>query len=197
MATDPRIDQYIKNQQDWQQAILLRIRAAIHSGDPDIAEDIKWGAPYYEHEGGVAWTFCANEWVHLSFRQGALLDDSHGLFEPTTNKAMRTIKFKKHSEVPAEVLASLASQAVANNQAGTKIKFTPEPKKELVISGDIQTELNAHKLADVYQKRPYYQRKGYLEWVNSAKRDDTRNKRIQIMIEELENGTFMPPKSAK
>ncbi len=48
--------------------------------------------------------------------------------------------------------------------------------------------LLAADLMDRYLDRPAYQRDDYLLWIASAKREDTRNRRIAQMLKELEAG---------
>ncbi len=53
---------------------------------------------------------------------------------------------------------------------------------------DVLAILTHHKLLSVYQSRPPYQQNDYLGWITRAKRDDTRQKRIQQMLDELKAG---------
>ena len=39
-----------------------------------------------------------------------------------------------------------------------------------------------------YHDRPPYQRNDYISWITRAKRDDTRQRRLQQMLDELEAG---------
>ncbi len=39
-----------------------------------------------------------------------------------------------------------------------------------------------------YQKRPFYQRNDYLAWIGRARRAETRERRINQMIDELRRG---------
>ncbi len=39
-----------------------------------------------------------------------------------------------------------------------------------------------------YQARPPYQRNDYVGWITRAKRDDTRSRRLEQMLTELEAG---------
>jgi uncharacterized protein YdeI (YjbR/CyaY-like superfamily) len=43
-------------------------------------------------------------------------------------------------------------------------------------------------LMDAYEGRPPYQRNDYLGWITHAKRQETREKRLAHMLDELENG---------
>ena len=43
-------------------------------------------------------------------------------------------------------------------------------------------------LMDAYEARPAYQRNDYIGWIGRAKREDTRQKRLTQMLDELERG---------
>jgi uncharacterized protein YdeI (YjbR/CyaY-like superfamily) len=53
---------------------------------------------------------------------------------------------------------------------------------------DIASALAAGGLEDAYQARPPYQRNDYVGWINQAKRDETRRRRIAQMLDELRAG---------
>lgn len=55
---------------------------------------------------------------------------------------------------------------------------------------DVCDELNKYNLMDIYYKRPPYQRNDYISWITRAKREETRTKRIQQMIDELKDGNL-------
>ncbi|MBW3568883.1 DUF1801 domain-containing protein [Candidatus Parcubacteria bacterium] len=191
-----QINDYIARQTSWQQIILKELRRLIHETDPAVEEKIKWGTPAFDDHGPVAWMFCAKNWVHLSFPQGALLDSSHGLFEEdsSSSKINRTIKIRKNEKINGLLIKKLVEQAVSNNKSGKKIKFTPAAKKEIVLPDDMAAELKAHGLEKDFWSRAYYQQKGYIGWIESAKLDATRVRRLRKMLEELQEGSYMPPK---
>lgn len=45
--------------------------------------------------------------------------------------------------------------------------------------------LRARGLVAAYRARPPYQRNDYLRWIQSARRDDTRARRLAQMLDEL------------
>ena len=45
-----------------------------------------------------------------------------------------------------------------------------------------------HGLLDAYKARPPYQRNDYLGWINRARRPETKERRLQQMLAELERG---------
>ncbi len=52
----------------------------------------------------------------------------------------------------------------------------------------VRAALLAHGLMGNYEQRPAYQRNDYLLWINTAKRAETRQKRLDQMLEELKRG---------
>ena len=53
---------------------------------------------------------------------------------------------------------------------------------------DIAAALKQRRLMDAYRERPAYQQNDYVGWITRSKRADTRQKRLEQMIEELEGG---------
>jgi uncharacterized protein YdeI (YjbR/CyaY-like superfamily) len=52
----------------------------------------------------------------------------------------------------------------------------------------IRDALNEHELMDAYHARPPYQRNDYIGWIARAKRDETKQKRLKQMLDELKKG---------
>ena len=53
---------------------------------------------------------------------------------------------------------------------------------------DVHAALVERGVMDDYRARPDYQRNDYLGWIAQAKRPETRHKRIDQMLDELERG---------
>ena len=58
-----------------------------------------------------------------------------------------------------------------------------EPMPDFVVRA-----LDETGLRDAYEARPPYQRNDYLLWINTAKRQDTKQKRLAQMLDELRRG---------
>lgn len=57
---------------------------------------------------------------------------------------------------------------------------------------DVEATLRAGGVLDAYRKRPAYQRNDYLGWIGRAQHDQTRDKRVRQMVDELrEGGVYM------
>ena len=53
---------------------------------------------------------------------------------------------------------------------------------------DVAEALVAEDLRWAYDERPPYQRNDYIAWISRAKRDETRQRRIRQMLDELATG---------
>ena len=65
----------------------------------------------------------------------------------------------------------------------TRLKRPLQPMPDFV-----REALETHGLMAAYKARPAYQRNDWLGWINRAKRDDTKAKRLASMLAELEAG---------
>ena len=61
-------------------------------------------------------------------------------------------------------------------------------RKENPMPGFVRDALDAYGLTAAYRERPAYQRNDYLGWINGAKRQETKQKRLAQMLQELETG---------
>jgi len=52
----------------------------------------------------------------------------------------------------------------------------------------VANALKLRNLMPAYQARPAYQRNDYLGWINRAKREETKQRRLTQMLDELEQG---------
>ena len=52
----------------------------------------------------------------------------------------------------------------------------------------VTAALEEQSLRDRYDARPWYQRNDYLGWINRAKREETKLKRLNQMLQELKAG---------
>lgn len=56
------------------------------------------------------------------------------------------------------------------------------------MSDFVERALKENELMKEYKSRPPYQQNDYIGWINRAKRDETKQKRLQQMLDELEKG---------
>ena len=61
-------------------------------------------------------------------------------------------------------------------------------RKPHAMPSPVRLALEAHELLAAYLERPEFQRNDYLGWIARARRDDTRGRRLQQMLDELMRG---------
>ena len=52
----------------------------------------------------------------------------------------------------------------------------------------VRRALAAHELEEAYRARSPYQRNDYIGWITLAKREETRERRLAQMLDELRGG---------
>ena len=56
------------------------------------------------------------------------------------------------------------------------------------VPSDVERALTERGLTEAYESRPDYQQNDYISWIERARRDDTRRKRLVQMLDELQAG---------
>ena len=79
--------------------------------------------------------------------------------------------------------------------------FSRLKRKKQAMPAFVRNALNQRGLMDDYRRRPAYQQNDYIAWIIRAKKDETRHRRLEQMLSELElGGVYMKmkhPASAK
>ena len=183
------IDNYINNASDFAQPILTELRKIIASADERLVEDWKWGAPGFAYEGLVCWLAAFKTHVGINFFKGALMEDNHQLFEALKadeKKNNRMVKFTSVEDIRADELVEYIRQAMVINESGVKPKVV---KKTIETPDYFQQRLKEHpKAKEVFESFSYSNKKDYIEWITSAKREETRENRIVQSLEWLNEG---------
>ena len=66
--------------------------------------------------------------------------------------------------------------------------FSNLKRKRNTMPGFVKKALERRKLIRDYKLRPAYQQNDYIGWINQAKRQETKEKRLNQMLDELEKG---------
>lgn len=177
------INNYIKQSPEFSQPICNKLRELIFKADPDIIEDWKWG-PNYQKNGMVCGFGAFKQHVTLTFFQGAILKDpkkilTHG----TANQHNRNIKFKNVNDIDEDTLIKYIRETVDNNVKGIKSK-----DKTVIIPEELIKALEAESLLEIFEATSYTNRKEFVNWIESAKKQETRSKRLKDTIEKISRG---------
>ncbi|MBA2334817.1 MAG: YdeI/OmpD-associated family protein [Blastocatellia bacterium] len=187
---DPRIDAYIERSAEFAQPILLHIRALVHKACPDIVETMKWSMPFFDHKGTVCNMASFKQHCAFGLWKQSLMEANAFPAEKTAMGSFGRIT--SIAELPDDkIIVALIHQAIKLNQDGIKVKRTPvsKEKKELAVPEVMDAALAKNAAArKTFDEFPYSKKKDYIEWINEAKTEATREKRLTTTIEQLAEG---------
>jgi hypothetical protein len=113
-----QIDKKIAGLRDWRGVEMARLRKIINDADPKLQEDWKWGTPVWTSGGLVVALGAFKDHLKLNFFKGALLKDSHRLFNAGLDaKETRAIDISQGDKVDEAALKSLIRDAIRLNKA--------------------------------------------------------------------------------
>jgi uncharacterized protein YdeI (YjbR/CyaY-like superfamily) len=155
---------------------------------PGVEEAIKWGMPAYTVDGKIILiTSAFKGHAALNFWRGQEIGDG----QPKAGAMGQFGRLKSVDDLPPEAeLDALIRQAAAlakTASAPRKTKHAPKPPPELHPQFAAALA-KAPKAKATFDAFPPSCRREYLEWIDEAKRDETRAKRIATTIEWLTEG---------
>lgn len=188
MATrDPRVDAYIERAPDYARPILVHLRDVVHAACPQVEEDIKWGSPFFLHHGMLASMAAFKAHACFGFWRGKELFPDGGEAGAMGNFG----KLASIRDLPAKkTLAALVKQAMAlNESAAPRPQKIVRPKPDARPSPAFAAALKADRKATAaFAAFSASGRREYIEWVDDAKREETRDRRIAQAVEWIAQG---------
>jgi hypothetical protein len=123
-SASSRIDERIKELDDWRGKMLAKVRDIIHAADPQIVEEWKWiGTPVFSHGGIVCTGETYKQVVKLTFAKGAALKDPSKLFNSSLEgNVRRAIDIREGEKINEPALKALVLAAVALNLSKAKAR---------------------------------------------------------------------------
>jgi len=181
MPKDPRVDAYIARANDFAKPILKQIRAAVHKGHPVASETIKWGVPAYVDARGIVCMSAAFKqhcaWVFWSGRKPASVD------------AKQFRRLTSAEDLPSRralvALVKEAATSVAAPKQTTKKRTAKPVAVPAYFSAALRKNAKARAAFDAF---PPSHRREYIEWIDSAKTDETRQRRIMTALQWIASG---------
>lgn len=188
---DPRIDAYIARAAEFARPILQHLRTLVHTACPEAVETVKWRAPFFEYRGKPLCATLAFK-AHCAFvfwhrgmkdvlgRDGAKADEAMGNLGRITRLA----------DLPADkAMIRYVREAMKLTESGTPSRPPKTKKAEPKVPTDLAAALKTNKVATITFKNfsPSHRRE-YIEWIEEAKRPETRAKRLATTLEWLTAG---------
>ena len=190
---DSRIDAYIAKAPPFAQPILKHLRKIVHAGCPQVEETMKWSMPHFDYKGIMCGMAAHKQHCSFGFWRGAELaleksrSDSDGMGHFGRITAL--------DDLPDdETLIGYVRRAVQLKDAGVKkpTRTASTSKREpapLAVPDYFSAALRKNKQAQAtFEAFSPGKRKDYVEWVTSAKREETRAERLATAIAWIAEG---------
>ena len=185
------IDKLLADKSEEIQELFMEIREILASHDDRLTEDVKWGMPSYDHKTIAVGLGAFKKHVSIWFHKGAIMKDDLKLFVPKEeSKEMRQVKLVPGDKIDVQGIKAYLDEAIELNAAGIKIKKErKKTAKVYVDSGDLMTELVKHKeAAAFFNSLTKNQQNHFATFVEEAKQEATKQRRIARTIDRLSNG---------
>ncbi len=192
---DKRIDEYIAKAQPFAQPIMKKLRMLVHKANPEVTETIKWGMPSFDYKGAYFSFAAFKQHCAGGFWKSKLINDPQGYLSERKNQggeAMGNLgRITSLKDLPPDdVMIDFFVQAKKLNDEGVKVeKKKPAPKKELTVPKDLAALLNKNKKAKmIFEEFAPSHRREYIMWIEEAKTEETRSKRLATTVEWCAEG---------
>lgn len=177
------VEEYISSVPKEAQPKLRALRDIIKAVVPEVEERISYGMPYYAYRGNLAYFRLSAHHVGLYLSPAVIEQHKKALEKYESAKA--TVRFPLAEDLPVALIRKLLKAGMRHNEQRVR---APKKRPRQEMPAFVRAELVRTGLADAYAARPPYQRNDYLSWINRAKRDETKQKRLAQMIAELKCG---------
>lgn len=185
---DPRIDAYIAAAPDFAQPILTHLRDVIHAACPEVEETIKWSRPHFLYHGMLCGMSAFKGHCAMGFWKGSLLfpdmaeKESMGHFGRI--ESVKDLPSKK-------VIAGYVRQAMKLNEEGVPnpARVPPKAPRPLTVPPYFLDALANNKAAlATFNGGSTSFKREYVDWLEDAKAEATRLRRMEQAVEWLAEG---------
>ncbi|MDJ0646513.1 MAG: YdeI/OmpD-associated family protein [Flavobacteriaceae bacterium] len=180
------VEEYIESQEKYGKSLEL-LREILC--ETELEETVKWGIPTYTiNKKNVVGIGAFKTHFGLWFFNGVFLSDPHNCLinaQEGKTKGMRQMRFTSNDDIDRSIVLDYTLEAIENQKKGLEIK--PE-KKPLIIPEELEKVFNENKeLAAIFESLTLTKRREFAEHVASAKREETRQKRLEKIIPMILN----------
>ena len=173
------VEDYIQVNSHFSEGLQI-LRALVTS--TELEEAIKWNSPIYELKGKKVLGFGAHKHhFGIWFFNGVFLKDEQHLLMAAkeTTKGLRQMRFETVADIDEKTVLSYVKEAIENQTLGKVIKIE---KKGEIVHLPIELKLLFDEnsvLRDAFQLLAPYKQREYAEYIETAKRDSTKQSRIE------------------
>lgn len=157
----------------------------------ELEETLKWSIPCYTYQGkNIAGLGSFKSYFGIWFYQGSLMDDPDGVLinaQKGKTQAMLQWRMSAKKDIKVRQIKKYIRMAIEVAESGVEIK--PRRGKPIVVDPLLRSALDNNKVAAAAfnAMRPGGQRE-YADYVNEAKKDETKIRRISKILPMIAAG---------
>lgn len=189
-SRDPRIDAYIAKSAEFARPILQRLRETVHDACRQVEETIKWGSPSFVYAGGILCGMAAFKqhasfgfWKHALVMGEAAARDGMGSY----GKMTAATDLPPQRRLLADLKKAMKLNEQGVNAPGVRKTATPKPPPKAPADLVAALKKNGKARATFEAFAPSHKRE-YIEWIEEAKREENRTRRLAQAIEWMAEG---------
>ena len=188
------VDDYIAASDPWADE-LAEIRDILKA--TGLTEEVKWGGPCYTYDGrNVVGMAGFKSYFGLWFHQGALLKDDQQVLinaQEGTTKALRQWRMRSANEIRPAVIRRYVKEAMQLAREGRRIG--PARKPPPVIPPELEKALARDRaVRNRFDELTPGRQREYADYISSAKRQETRMKRVDRILPMIRAGAGLNDK---
>jgi uncharacterized protein YdeI (YjbR/CyaY-like superfamily) len=178
-----KVTDYIYSHKKWQQELEVLRKVLL---ELPFEEDIKWGIPAYIYKKkNILGLSAFKNYCGIWFHHGVFLKDKANILinaQKDKTKGLSQMRFTSFMEIDVELVKLYVLEAIDNSEAGKEIK----PKrntKPVIIPEELENRFNiSEKLKSIFNDLSISKQREFCEYISSAKRQGTKEKRIEKII---------------
>lgn len=156
-----------------------------------LEESIKWMSPAYSYRGRLVLSLVAfQKHFGLWFHQGALLSDPDNVLvnaQEGKTKAMRHWRFTSGKQIRVRKITAYVKEAMEHAEQGRSVPIAKA--KPVDVPRELQAALDRDPAcAEAFEAMPPGKRRDYAEHVAGAKRQETRDRRLEKVLPMIRAG---------
>lgn len=177
------VEEYINVNTHYSEEITI-LRTIIAS--TELEETIKWSMPTYCLKGkNVLGLGAFKNHFCIWFHQGVFLKDEQQLLfnaQEDKTKAMRQMRFTSKADINKAAVLAYVNEAIENQRLGRELKPKRNTKPVVIPSQLNSAFRNNAKFKTAFSQLSISQQREYCNYITEAKRNETKQKRLDKII---------------
>jgi len=187
------VEEYIEQQEEYGEMLEILRDTILKT---ELQEAVKWGMPTYTLKSkNVVSINAFKNYCGVWFFSGVFLSDPYNILynaQKGKTKGLRQLRFTKTTEINKNIILEYVYEAIENQKKGLEIKLE---KKPLRIPIELKALFNENKkLSAIFDSLTLTKRREFANYISNAKKEETKQKRIEKIIPMLLNNIGLSDK---